>query len=103
MNTTKTPAKTPKNPAAGSIAEQVKLTIERLNLSEARAADYFGVPVHTLRKWLNGTREPAAAVARLIEVLGMVEALAPALHASLIPAQAATPVRQKRSGAETPL
>ena len=82
-------------PAPGSIAEQVRETIARLNLNEPRAADYFGVPVHTLRKWINGTREPAAAVARLIEVLGMVEALAPALHASFLPAQAATPTRTR--------
>lgn len=57
----------------------------RLHLDEHRAAQYLGVPVFTLRKWLDGTRVPSASVLRLVEVLGIVEALAPALHASLLP------------------
>lgn len=57
----------------------------RLGLDEARAAAYLGVPVFTFRKWATGTRKPAASAVRLLEVLGMIEALAPALHAGLVP------------------
>lgn len=57
----------------------------RLGLDEPRAAEYLGVPVFTLRKWIKGERKPAASAVRLIEVLGMIEALAPALHAGLVP------------------
>ncbi len=72
-------------PAPGTFAARVRETVDRLNLDEPRAAAYFGVPVFTVRKWLTGQREPGAAVARLVEVLGMVEALAPALHDSFLP------------------
>ena len=65
-------------------ATQIKNTIERLGLTDKQAADYFGVPVFTLRKWLSGEREPGAATYRLVEVLGMLEALAPELHQSLL-------------------
>jgi DNA-binding transcriptional regulator YiaG len=66
-------------------SERIKATIERLELSEKQASDYFGVPVPTLRKWLTGERAPGAATHKLIEVLGMLEALAPAIHESLLP------------------
>lgn len=72
-------------PAPGTFAARVRETVTRLNLDEPRAAAYFGVPVFTLRKWCSGEREPGAAVVRLLDVLGMVEALAPALHASFLP------------------
>ena len=65
-------------------ATQIKDTIERLGLTDKQAAEYLGVPVFTLRKWLTGEREPGAATHRLIEVLGMLEALAPELHQSLL-------------------
>lgn len=65
-------------------AERIKTTIDRLKLTDNQAADYFGVPVFTLRKWLTGEREPGAATYRLVEVLGMLEALAPELHQSLL-------------------
>lgn len=61
------------------------LLMARLGLDEARAAQYLGVPVFTLRKWTTGTRTPSASAMRLLEVLGMIEALAPAIHQSLIP------------------
>lgn len=57
----------------------------RLSLDESQAAAYLGVPVFTFRKWAAGDRKPTAAVARLLEVLGMVEAMNPALHASFLP------------------
>ena len=73
------------DPAPDSFAARVRDTMHRLKLDEYRAADYFGVPVFTLRKWCSGEREPGAAVLRLFDVLGMVEALAPGLHAALTP------------------
>lgn len=60
--------------------------MQRLNLDEPRAAEYLGVPVFTFKKWCAGTRRPSAAVLRLLDVLGTVEALAPAIHAGFLPA-----------------
>lgn len=104
MNTTKTAPKAPKTPAPGTIAERVRATVDRLHLDEARAADYLGVPVFTLRKWCSGEREPGAVVARLLDVLGMVEAFAPALHASFMPEAApAAPKRPRGRPKATPV
>lgn len=61
--------------------------MHRLALDEPQAADYLGVPVFTFRKWASGERQPSAAVLRLLDVLGTVEALAPALHAGFLPSQ----------------
>jgi hypothetical protein len=85
MTDPKNPPKVARITAPGTVAAQVRATVDRLNLDEGQAAAYFGVPVFTVRKWLTGEREPGAAVARLLDVLGMVEALAPALHASFLP------------------
>jgi hypothetical protein len=84
---TETPLKPLKIPLAGSLAERIKQTLERLHLDDTRGAAYLGVPVFTVRKWITGEREPGAAVARLLDVLGMVEAMAPALHGSFMPAE----------------
>lgn len=86
MTTTKKPRTGRPDPAPDTFAARVRETMHRLNLDEARAADYLGVPVFTLRKWATGERQPGAAVLRLFDVLGLVEALAPGLHRSLIPA-----------------
>ena len=80
-----TPLNPSKTPLAGTVAARAKDTADRLNLSEPRAAAYFGVPVFTYCKWATGDREPGAAVTRLLDVLGMVEAMAPALHDSFLP------------------
>ena len=71
----------------------------RLSLTEAQAAAYFGVPVFTYRKWVNGERALNAAVVRLIEIMGMVEALAPSLHTALLPDAAPKRGRPKTKGA----
>jgi hypothetical protein len=83
----KNPPKPLKIPVPGTLAERVRHTLERLHLDDTRGAAYLGVPVFTVRKWITGEREPGAAVARLLDVLGMVEAMAPALHGSFLPAQ----------------
>lgn len=79
-----TPLKTPKNPRPGTAADRVKQTVDRLGLSDTQAAQYFAVPVFTVRKWITGEREPGAAVARLLEVMGLLEALAPNLHQTFL-------------------
>ena len=61
--------------------------MHRLGLDEPSAADYLGVPVFTFRKWASGERQPSAAVLRLLDVLGTIEALAPALHAGFLPGE----------------
>jgi hypothetical protein len=58
---------------------------ERLGLTPGQAAAYLGVPLATWRHWHDGMREPPAAVERLLDVLGVVEALAPDIHARLLP------------------
>lgn len=95
MTTPKKPRVARPDPAPGTVAERVRQTVDRLNLDETRAANYFGVPVFTVRKWCTGEREPGAAVARLLDVLGIVEALAPALHASFLPPVSTTSPRKR--------
>jgi DNA-binding transcriptional regulator YiaG len=56
----------------------------RLSLPPAAMARYLGVPRPTWDKWERGEREPPAALWRLVEVLGLVEMLAPDLHNLLI-------------------
>ena len=85
------------DPAPDTFAARVRDTMHRLTLDESRAADYFGVPVFTFRKWATGERQPGAAVLRLFDVLGIVEALAPALHASFLPSESR---HVEKSGAE---
>jgi DNA-binding transcriptional regulator YiaG len=70
---------------SNGFAAHIRNTIERLELTDNQAADYFGVPLFTLRKWLNGERAPGAATQKLLDVLGLIEAMAPALHDSLLP------------------
>lgn len=74
--------------------------MHRLGLDEPSAADYLGVPVFTFRKWVSGERQPSAAVLRLLDVLGTVEALAPALHAGFLPSQSRH-VKKSRSKRST--
>jgi len=69
----------------GANGALIKRTTERLGLTDKQAADYFGVPVFTIRKWLTGEREPGAAVARLLEILGALETMNPSLHDYFLP------------------
>ena len=87
MSTTRKPRAARPEPSPDTFAARVRDTMRRLNLDEREAADYLGVPVFTLRKWCSGERQPGAAVMRLLDVLGMVEAMAPALHVSFLPSE----------------
>ena len=70
--------------------------MERLTLTDTRAAGLLGVPVFTLRKWAAGQRAPSAAAVRLLAVLGTLEALAPDVLAALTPPPEAKTIRGKR-------
>jgi DNA-binding transcriptional regulator YiaG len=90
-----TDKKTPQNP---DFAAALAALMTQHQLTETQGAGLLGVPVFTLRKWRAGTRAPNAAAVRLVEVLGLVAVLAPALLDGLIP----TP-RAKSAGAKKPL
>jgi len=83
---TQTKPQTPKNPGSALSLRLADLR-SRLDLSPAQIADYLGVPIYTLRKWESGERSGSATLLRLLDVLGMVEAMAPALHASFLPSK----------------
>ena len=76
----------------------------RHNLCETQAAGLLGVPVFTLKKWTSAQRAPSASAVRLLEVLGLLEALAPALLDALTPGPVAhvEKVQGKRSRRESP-
>lgn len=78
----KSPPKPPQNP---QFTADLLALIDRHQLSETGAAALLGVPVYTLKKWTTGERGPGAATIRLLEVLGIVEALAPSLFGVLAP------------------
>ncbi len=65
-----------------------------LGLSEVAMAHYLGVPVHTLRGWIKGTRALQAAPLRLVRVLQLIQDDAKGTHADLIQdARASVPAR----------
>ena len=61
------------------VVQRIKATMERRKMSQMDMARYLGVPQGTIGNWLGGTRKPNKAVGRLLDVLGMVEALAPGI------------------------
>jgi DNA-binding transcriptional regulator YiaG len=68
-----------------AITERMAQTRQRLGLTQPRMALYLGVPTATYQSWEMGLRDPSASVLRLLDVLGVVEALAPGVHAQLMP------------------
>jgi hypothetical protein len=80
--TDKKPPKTPQNP---QFTADLLALIDRHKLNDNQAAALLGVPVFTLKKWTTGERGPSAATIRLLEVLGIVEAMAPSLFGVLTP------------------
>jgi DNA-binding transcriptional regulator YiaG len=66
-------------------AERIKQTMQRLKLDKTGMARYMGVPHGTVSGWIDGIREPSASAIRLLDVLGTLEVIAPAIHASFIP------------------
>ena len=66
------------------VTRRLVATRQRLVLTKPRMAAYLGVPVATYQSWEMGVREPSASALRLLDVLGIVEALAPGVHAELL-------------------
>lgn len=63
--------------------ERIRFLMERKKLNQTEMARYLGVPGGTFGNWMQGTKTPTKVVGRLLDVLGVVEALAP--HIDLSP------------------
>lgn len=79
--TDKTPLKSPIPPAS----VRISALRDRLKLTKHQAADYLGVPVFTYIKWESGERTPPAVAIRLLDVMGSLETIAPAIHDYFLP------------------
>jgi hypothetical protein len=90
-----TDKKPPQNPA---FVVALDALMTQHQLTETQGAGLLGVPVFTLRKWRTGIRAPNAAAVRLVEVLGLVAVMAPALLEGMMPAHVtAAPKKQKKN------
>ena len=69
-----------------------------LGLSELAMAHYLGVPVHTLRVWIKGTRALQAEPLRLIEVLKRVQDDSQRIHLELITEARASEPAKRQAG-----
>jgi len=49
------------------IADKIKLTREKLNLSQSQAAKAWGISVHTLQSWEQRQRAPRGLALRQLE------------------------------------
>ena len=59
---------------------RIEALMRRRGMNQAQTARYLGVPQGTIGNWLGGTRKPNKSVERLLEVLGTIEIMAPAIH-----------------------
>lgn len=57
--------------------------MQRQGMSQAELAIWLGVPISSLRKWLNGERQPSQATVRLVEIMAALETIAPDLARGL--------------------
>ena len=64
--------------------ERIRAVMARRGMSQAQMGRYLGVPQGTIGNWLGGTRAPNKVVDRLLDVLAMVEILAPNIHDHLL-------------------
>lgn len=64
---------------------RIEALMKRRGMNQAAMARYLGVPQGTIGNWLGGTRVPNKCVVRLLDVLGMIEVLAPAIHEEFLP------------------
>lgn len=72
---------TKKDPAV----ERIKAIMERRGWTTQQTAYYLGVPQGTFGNWMNGSRSPSKSVTRLLDVLAVMEALAPGIHERFLP------------------
>ena len=73
---------------------------EQRGWTEQQAARYVGTRQATYKNWELGTRKPPAMLWRLINVLGTVELLAPAIHATMLPGDDRRPGRKAAYNAD---
>lgn len=64
--------------------ERIRALMARRGMTQMDAARYLGVPQGTIGNWLGGTRTPNQVVSRLLDVLGVIEVMAPAIHDQLL-------------------
>jgi len=67
--------------------DRLKDMRSRLALSVTQCADMLNVSTHAVLKWENGSRTVSPATMRLIDILEMLEVMAPAMHAQFMPAK----------------
>ena len=67
--------------------DRIKDMRSRLALSVAQCADMLKVSTHTIIKWENGTRAVSPSTMHLIDILEMLEVMAPDMHAQFMPAK----------------
>lgn len=96
MNTEATTEATAASETATTTENPFVRLAARLGLDETRAAGLMGVPVYTWRKWASGQRQASASAYRVLELLAMMEALAPDLLAALVPVPTVKPARAGR-------
>ena len=77
---------TPKAPKTLDV-DRLKDMRTRLALSVTQCADMLNVSTHAVLKWENGSRAVSPATMRLIDILEMLEVMAPDMHAQFMPAK----------------
>ena len=77
---------TPKAPKTPDV-DRLKDMRTRLALSVTQCADMLNVSTHAVIKWENGSRAVSPATMRLIDILEMLEVMAPDMHAQFMPAK----------------
>ena len=65
--------------------ERIRALMARKDWSQAQISKYLGVRQSSVCNYMAGTRKPGGTIARLLDVLGTVEALAPGLHKTMEP------------------
>jgi transcriptional regulator with XRE-family HTH domain len=58
--------------------------MERLEMTLAQFAKYYGVSVYTMRNWLRGDRKPNSIIHRVNELFAYIEFASPELNNHLI-------------------
>lgn len=68
-------------------AARIRALMTKKGWSQNETARFLGVPTGTMGNWMQGTKKPSAVVGRLLDVLGVVEMLAPHIYVNLMPAK----------------
>jgi DNA-binding transcriptional regulator YiaG len=68
-------------------AARIRALMVKKGWSQNETARFLGVPTGTMGNWMQGTKKPSAIVSRLLDVLGVVEVLAPHIYVNLMPSK----------------